>query len=290
MFWCCYNAVDMVDTATDEAGTSEVMHGDAPLGSAQRGLTEGPLPEDGRQDEVPTSLPEVLEPSAEGAPKAEDPKAEDSKAQDSDDEDAGDGPFSVTLRMNPGERLGALLDVLDMKTLRVVQVRQTGRIRTHNLQAAENRKVLPGYFIVSVNGKNGGAEALVAEMRRSRTWHMKVARKQEFTIKLEKTGPLCLDLQFEKDSDCMVIRKIGDGVVKEHNQTLAADSEQRVRVYDRILSVNGQGGPAKAMVQTIRSQTQLTLHISRPLLNVGHKEPFAQSTSASSAAAAVGGA
>jgi len=189
----------------------------------------------------------------------------EAKEEAVDDDVEDEGPFDVTLEMTPGERLGALLDVLDMKTLRVVEVRRTGRLRLYNARAEEHQRVLPGYFIVGVNGIDGGAAEMVEEMRRSRVWKLQVARSHEFTVPLEKTGPLRVDLQFEQDSDCIVVRKIGDiGVLKEYNDS--ADVEHRVRPGDRILGVNDNAGPAKTLLETLRSSTDLNLKIARPLL------------------------
>jgi len=246
MFWCCYSHANHV---SDEPDNEEVTISDLSQGGVQRTC-----------DAV-----EQLSPVVEVAE-----RVEDAKAEESDEEDAADGTFNVTLHMTPGERLGALLDILDMKTLRVAEVRLEGRLRIHNLRATDNRKVLAGYHIVGVNGKSGKAEAMVDEMRRSRTWRLKVARKHEFTVTLEKTGHLCLDLQFEKESDCIVIRKVGEGVVHAYNER-AEDADQKVRNGDRIVNVNGVAGPAKTMLQTIKENTDLTFKIARPALKPEQK-------------------
>jgi len=184
---------------------------------------------------------------------------------DEDEEEPSKGPFDLTLEMVPGERLGALLDVLDLKTLRVKELRREGRLRTYNARAKEHRKVLAGSFVVAVNGTSGNAEEMIEEMRRSRIWKLRVAHKEDFTVELENTGHLCLDLQFEKESDCIVIRKIGDvGLVKKYNDGLA-DGEPQVKVGDRIISVNEVERQAADMIEVIQGDaTELKLRISRP--------------------------
>jgi len=264
MFWCCCNSVEI---AREEPETSEVTLCHAlPATTAKRQLTDEERTTAGER--TPTSEASRTTPKAE-AEVEEQVKAseeEESVEEEEEEEEVGAGPFEVTLDMIPGERLGALLDVLDLKTLRVVEVRRQGRLRTYNATAKQHKKVLPGYFIVEVNGVSGKAEDMVDAMRRTRIWRMKVARSQEFTVTVEKTDHLCLDLQFEKDSDCMVIRKIGDvGVVKKYNDSLP-EGEPRVKPGDRIVDVNAAAGPAKTLLETIRGNTDLTMKIARPLM------------------------
>jgi len=292
MFWCCCNSVT-AEQVEYEAATTEII--------PQRRAMSTPSPFDDRpvldeeaeaeaeaeiDQEAATyqarggaSMPRLLgatrpRVASRAASKPLKPlscveAAEEAADEEEEDEDETQpprpGPFDLTLEMVPGERLGALLDVLDLKTLRVKELRSEGRLRTYNARAQAHRQVLPGDFIVAVNGTSGGAEQMVEEMRRSRTWQLRVARKEEFIVELEKTGHLCLDLQFEKESDCIVIRKIGDvGSVKKYNEGLA-DGEPQVRVGDRIMAVNEVASRAADMIEVIQGEaTQLQLTISRP--------------------------
>jgi len=249
MFWCCNVTPEDVRGAT---ASTEVSFPNLDLGAAQR--QRGNAQQLLSDEERAAQLSPIVE-----------FKTEEAEEVESEEEDEN-GLFDVTLEMTPGERLGALLDVLDLKTLRIVMIREQGRLRNHNERAKDHKKVLPGYFIMSVNGKSGKAEKMVEEMRRTRTWRLKIARSFDFNYSFQKTRHLCLDLQFEKDSDCIVVRKIGDaGVVKAQNEK-AADALQRVRVGDRIIDVNDTGGPAKRMLQRIKDNDDLTLKITRPLL------------------------
>merc|ERR1712083_1118241 len=94
---------------------------------------------------------------------------------------------------------------------------------------------------------------------------LRVARELKFSVTLQKSGPLCLDLQFEPESDNILIRKIGEGVVKAYNQR-APNDEQQIRVGDRILGVNHEQGKARTLLETIRGSTELTMKIGRPML------------------------
>jgi len=281
MLWCCCHA------APEQGRPAEVEEGEVLFGDTQTGGLGRPVvrPESGEEQMVigreqlstSTTLLESRRtrtveeekkmrcrpPTTPGMAKVD----EEEVADGGTDEEGGDGPFSITLEMTPGERLGALLDILDMKTLRVVELRREGRLRVHNARAkGRHLRVLPGYFIVEVNGVSGSAQRMVDEMRRSKIWKLQVARNHEFVVKIEKSGPLRMDLQFEKDSDCIVIRKIGDiGVVKEYNDS-TTDREQQLRPGDRILDVNDTAGPASALLETIKNSTDLNLKIGRPLI------------------------
>lgn len=248
LFGCCYSAA--AAGSVDEEAAAEVVFGDSPLSRRRQSReADGDLAESTPRSKVPEAPLEVVKTAPE----------------EREEEESDDGTFNVTLEMTPGERLGALLDVLDMKTLRIVEVRPDGRLRRHNMTAPEKKQVKPGYFIICVNGKSGKVEEMVKELRRSRTWRLRVARKQEFTVSIEKTGNLCLDLQFEPESDCIVIRRIGDGVVKAYNQTVPEDSaDHQIKAGDRILGVNDTQAPAKTLLETIRGNRDLTMKIGRP--------------------------
>jgi len=276
MVWCCASTVDR----TDEADGSEVVHQTAHISGEEASLAAVTLqlrwpaeasdrgsPE--RAVGTPASEREVFEEAhAEEATAWEaEQTTEAAAAEQPQAEDSADAPFDVTLEMHAGEKLGALLDVLDMTTLRVVSVKRNGHLQRYNNRVTDpNKQVLPGYYIVCVNGKSGKVDDMVEELRHSRTWQLRIARKLQFTINVEKSKPLALDLQFEPESDCILVRKVGEcGLMSEYNQRMP-DGGKQMLAGDRIIDVNQAAGPAKTLLETLRGNRDLSLTISRPLL------------------------
>jgi len=264
-FWCCSGADTSIweDAVGDEQATVVGTDGiqasrvgkredksgdDSPASVESVGSTEG-------GDASPTEQ--------ESSPKVvvEKPEKKEVVA-----EPVSSGTFDVRLDMRVGERLGALLDILDLKTLRVVHVREEGRLKKHNDDAPEHKRVHPGFFIVSVNGKSGDVEVMVDELQRTRIWKLKVARIYTFSVTLPKRGPLCLDLHFEPEGNCVVIRRIGDGAVKEYNNNLPEGAEL-IKVGDRIYAVNNEVSTASQLLAKIRaSGEEVALQLGRPAL------------------------
>jgi len=272
MVWCCASTVDRTEEADGAEVVNQTVYTDGEeaclavvtqqQGSAAEAIGRG---SPAKAASTPGSKQEVFEEAhaEEASAWAAEQTTEAAAAEQPQAEDA---PFDVTLEMHPGEKLGALLDVLDMKTLRVVSVKRNGHLQRYNNRVEPNKQVLAGYYIVSVNGKSGKVDDMVEELRHSRTWKLRIARKLQFTINVEKSKPLALDLQFEPESDCILVRKVGEsGLMSEYNQR-APDGDKQVLAGDRIIDVNQATGPAKTLLETLRSNRDLSLTIARPLL------------------------
>lgn len=252
-FWCC-SCTTGAEVCNEAADEEIVFRGAAdanPLRSIpEQGLNVAPSGSSERVD-----APEA----ATQEPGTEMPRVAEETGVEEDEE----GPFTVNFEIMWGEKLGAVFDVLDLKTLRVLNVTDDGRIKRYNNFAPRHKRILPGYYIIEVNGKSGNGPDMVKELRRSRNCRLRVARKQEFSVTLEKSGPLCLDLQFGPQKDCLVIRRIGEGAVKAYNQE-AGDEEPQIKVGDRILGVNSAQAPARTLLQSIRNNTELNMKLERP--------------------------
>jgi len=256
-FWCCNSVQEGIYEDPENADFVESG------GILASGL---PLKKD---EDSPTSVGSTV--SADASTEGEEPEADVRTAETARGRVAplaksqfNSGTFDIRLDMRVGERLGALLDILDLKTLRVVHIRQEGRLRKHNNESAARKQVHEGFFIVAVNGKSGDVEVMVDELQRTRIWRMTVARLYKYSATIRKTGPLCLDLHFEPEGECVVIRRIGDGVVKAYNQNLPEGAEE-IKVGDRIYSVNGRVHTATQMLNAIReARDGLCLELGRP--------------------------
>jgi hypothetical protein len=259
--WCCYGTAIRETEPADEEANIIMSEGIVASRAGKEGQPDGeesPVSVGSTEpsDSTPTDGAELESPDFRLRTRS--PRGSVSAA-----EPPSDGPFDVRLDMRVGERLGALLDILDLKTLRVVHVREEGRLKKYNDDAPAHKRVHPGFFIVQVNGKSGDVETMVDELQRTRVWKLKVARIYHFSVTLQKTGPLCLDLHFEPEGNCVVIRRIGDGVAKEHNNNVPEGGEQ-IQVGDRIYSVNGEVAPASQLLAKIRSSETVTLQLGRP--------------------------
>lgn len=259
--WCCSNVQE--DGTYEEPESSDFVQSGGILASSSKLKKDEDSPTSVGSTVAEDASPTDTEESA-AVPEPAVVKEEAAPRRPSVNSQFASGTFDIRLEMRVGERLGALLDILDLKTLRVVHIREEGRLRKHNNENPARKQVHEGCFIVSVNGKSGDVEVMVDELQRTRIWRMTVARLYKYSAALRKTGPLCLDLHFEPEGNCVVIRRIGEGMVKAYNEDLPEGAEA-IKVGDRIYSVNGQSLTATQMLNEIRdARDELSLELGRP--------------------------
>merc|ERR1712039_519094 len=152
------------------------------------------------------------------------------------------------------------------KSLRICRIYQNGRIPEYNAGVSPDRQVQVGDFIVGINtiSSDAVAQDLVKELKDGGEMRLAIRRPCEFTITGldKKGGGLGLDLSFHPRGTCAKIRSIFlEGAVPVYNKTVQA--EKQVQVNDCIVSVNGKGGSAKEMVETLGASPIVDFVISR---------------------------
>lgn len=178
--------------------------------------------------------------------------------------------FTVTLEKSEKHKsVGLSIDRLDTRLLQVVNVPSDGLISAYNATASADRRILPGFFILSVNSTGGDVQSMITELRFSPRLTLEIAPKLEFDVTLKKGGtPLLVDLSYQPDSACLLVKKVGDGLLKAYNEAMA-DRSKRVRQGDRIMEVNGLRAEgdlgASKLVEMLKASDEVTLKVTRPM-------------------------
>jgi len=180
-----------------------------------------------------------------------------------------DGPppeFQVIIEKGEGAaEYGLEIDSQDQKYLQILKVDE-GAFKKYNESADPSVQVIKSDFIVSVN--NGmGAEDMIKQFQVPRV-AVSLVRALDTALLLEnndgkKKHGLKFPFKMQKN-DVLVVMEIGDGYIKEYNDKCGQES-QKIRVYDRIVSVKGRvGKPDTLKVLLEKATGKFQLGIQRP--------------------------
>lgn len=86
------------------------------------------------------------------------------------------------------------------------------------------------------------------------------------TVKVKRKEGTTLGLDVDTSGKAAVVTSIVSGAVKEHNEELAADSEELIQVGDRVAKIDGKGTDAMAKVLKATGGKAVTVDILRPKL------------------------
>jgi len=161
--------------------------------------------------------------------------------------------FNVKIENDPKDKKkvkmqGLECDDADGKTLYVTKVNQ-GPFANYNKSADVNSQLRLGDFIMSVNGKEGDAKAMMEELKTKTDFEVKAVRAEEIIVAIDKKDakmPLGIELPKKPMGNALLIAKLGDGPFKEWNDTHGGE-HQKVYEGDRIMSVGGASGQATTL-------------------------------------------
>lgn len=100
-----------------------------------------------------------------------------------------------------------------------------------------------------VNKAEGDAVAMMKEFQKEQEVIVKFVRAVDTSIVLEKNDAAKkhgLKFQAKMKKDVLVVMEIGDGYIKEYNDSCTEES-QKILPYDRITVVKGQAGTASSL-------------------------------------------
>mmetsp|Transcript_103763 Transcript_103763/g.288928 ORF Transcript_103763/g.288928 Transcript_103763/m.288928 type:complete len:408 (-) Transcript_103763:231-1454(-) len=167
---------------------------------------------------------------------------------------------TVCIRNPTQGSLGLHLDVQDGRTLYVTDV-QAGPVAAHNKKVEHSEQVLPGDFIVQVNGAKGSSATLLEALKTSPNPKMVVRRPMHFFAVVDAIENSPRGVSVKKGcGNSFIIAAIEDGPVKAWND---ANPEQEVRAGDRIVAVNGEPGKAAALLQRFTA-SRCHITVTRP--------------------------
>jgi len=226
-------------------------------------LQQAPIPNpqaDAREEEE-----EEQEAAGGGQAEAEEAAADEAHLQHPS-MDLPQGVFFVELtRESVNDWFGLNFDFSDKKVMEIVTVDCEGSpAAAYNEEAEMARMLLPGRFILSVNGVAGNTHQMQCVWLTSTTVRCQVCTPKKFAVQFDLSdgSKLGVDLSRCKKGMAFLVMDIPNGAVKEWNR---ANPELEVRRLDRIIAVNGRSGGADMMQELISSDCrQLELVFSRP--------------------------
>lgn len=250
-------SVQLVDAA---ASADDIPIDDMPAGAADaetQGMTTMKA-SDGRPGETTPSTARSL--SGEST-KAEDDVGERS-AEGGAETGAGGGRHEVVLRkQTASQSFGIKVDYADGVVMQVLRA-SGGLVDAYNASAPAPRRLLPGDFIVAVNGLAGDSQRMVEAMQGELTVRLVVASPVDVEVSLEE-GPLGAELLHNVEGSTLVIAGLsGGGAIERHNRF--ASGEAKVRAFDRIHAVNGREGSPEVLLGELRKQGRRRVLLSRP--------------------------
>jgi len=179
-------------------------------------------------------------------------------------------PSSFEVEVEKGEEAkeyGLEIDSQDMKNLQIAQVDQ-GCFKAYNEKADSSVQVVISDFIVSVNGVEGSAD-MVKQFANPKV-KVKLVRALNTAVLLEnndKKKKHGLKFPTKMKNDVLVVLEIGDGYIKEYNDTCAREqrASEMVLPYDRIVSVKDEVGRALSLKSALeKASGKFQIGIQRP--------------------------
>eukprot|EP00931_Biecheleriopsis_adriatica_P063952 TRINITY_DN38828_c0_g1_i1.p1 TRINITY_DN38828_c0_g1~~TRINITY_DN38828_c0_g1_i1.p1 ORF type:complete len:258 (+),score=42.47 TRINITY_DN38828_c0_g1_i1:51-824(+) len=165
----------------------------------------------------------------------------------------------VKLDKSSGDPIGVTLDKADRLNLILISV-DKGLLKT---QIAETGvAVKPGFRIAKVNGVSGFAEDLVEALIDSQgELEIEFEPFTERTLSIFKRGKkLGVALALGKQGLWVTVSKIeADGAVPDFNRT--STEEKRVKVHDKIISVDGRCESAEVMLGWMKERPSFNLSV-----------------------------
>lgn len=157
------------------------------------------------------------------------------------------------------EAIGVNFDLCDGITMYVSRLRDDSDspAQRYNQKAPAEKRLLPGDYILEVNGVSGSSMKLAEEAKRSPKLTLKVRRSVLATHTVDRQDKaLGIDILFARNSAVLCIGQVLDGMIKE--------SGADVKHGDRIVAVNGQGaGSCQDLMEEMKKAAKLELTISR---------------------------
>jgi hypothetical protein len=176
--------------------------------------------------------------------------------------------FEASIEKAPdAKEYGLEIDSQDNKHLQVFKVDE-GAVKKYNETVDPDLQIMKSDFIEAVNGVTGSAAELMAQFTQP-TVAVKILRATELQVVVENNDKKVKHgLTFPKQmkNDVLVVMDIdNDGYVKKYNDS-CTQASQRIRQYDRIVSVKGQVGKAARLKSLLETTTgKFQLGIQRPV-------------------------
>jgi len=174
-------------------------------------------------------------------------------------------PAEITMKLDkdPKKKHGLELDTRDGVSAYVTAVK-AGPFETINKTAKACDQLMPGDFIMKVNGVEGTAQKILDELKTAKSVEMVVRRPVEICLTIDKKGAKKLvGVEFPKKAPgaALLITKIAEGPFQDWN---AAHPEMEVRSGDRIVAIGPVHGKATTLQKKMNAANKFQVTIVRP--------------------------
>lgn len=182
-----------------------------------------------------------------------------------------DGPpsfFDVSVERSPdATEYGLEIDSQDNKYLQIYEV-DAGAFKKYNENCqSPHLHVMKSDFIQSVNDRTGSAAELMAQFKEPKV-KVGILRAVELQVIVENEDKKLkhgLTFPAKMKNDVLVVMDIDEnGFIKKYNDS-CTQASQKIRQYDRIVSVKGQVGKAASLKRLLENTTgKFQIGIQRP--------------------------
>lgn len=178
---------------------------------------------------------------------------------------------AVLTRASLEAPFGCKFDKNDQRSLEIISVssREDTAVSVYNASAEPHLQMLPGRFVMSVNGVGGVTKEMEKQWTQSTTVTCEVCVPMEFEIELQKeeSSKLGIDVDCCQVGRTIILVGLNEGLVTSWN---AVHPELRVQLLDRITEVNGQRTQADLLLQLLKeARGKVKLVIGRPAWRPG---------------------
>jgi hypothetical protein len=156
--------------------------------------------------------------------------------------------FTIYISRAEGAPLGIAYDTSDGYSVHLTEIDMWGAFAKWNTCHCMEQ-VRRGDHIIAVNGVRG-LSGILQRMRQADDLEIELHRPATYSIEVTKTAHgLGIDTRQDDNSgSLMVSHLVGKGAVKDWND---ANEDKQVRVYDRIVKVNGFRGSVAELTNKI---------------------------------------
>jgi len=172
--------------------------------------------------------------------------------------------FIVELDNPKKKALGLEVETQDGKMLYVSAVKN-GLVQTFNKEAEPTKQIMPGDFIVKVNGVEGASKKLNEALKKKETSFSLVCRRaEEWRVVVDRgadKGPIGFGYVKPAVGHSIVMTDIAAGPLSAWNEE---NPEREVRPFDRILAINGKRGKPDAILKQMKATGRFTMLVARP--------------------------
>lgn len=173
--------------------------------------------------------------------------------------------ITVTVEREPKKLTGLELDLQDGVFALVTAVK-AGPFAQFNASAKPAEQLMPGDFIMQVNGATGNVAQIAEQLKKNGASKLEVLvrRPVEMGVIIDRQDPKKpLGLEFPKklSGNFLLVTKVEEGPFQDWN---AANPSREVRVGDRIVAVGGVRGTAAQLVKKLKSAGKVQVTVVRP--------------------------